>query len=100
LSALLGAGSELMEVRMRLFLLDPIEMASRDEIIALKTRRLAATLRRSHDVVPAMRAKFDRHGVHPADFRALADLECFPFTTAITMAPSGWAARSSPSRGA
>ena len=62
-------------------LLDPIEMASRDEITALQTRRLAATLRHTYDNVPAMRAKFDRHGVHPADFRSLADLARFPFTT-------------------
>jgi phenylacetate-CoA ligase len=61
-------------------LLDPIETASRDEIIALQTRRLAATLHRAYDAVPAMRAKFDQHGTHPADFRTLADLERFPFT--------------------
>jgi phenylacetate-CoA ligase len=61
-------------------LLDPIETASRDEIIALQTRRLAATLRRAYDAVPAMRAKFDEHGVHPADFHTLEDLERFPFT--------------------
>jgi phenylacetate-CoA ligase len=61
-------------------LLDPIEMASRDEIIALQTRRLAATLRRTYDAVPAMRVKFDQHGVHPNDFRALDDLSRFPFT--------------------
>ena len=61
-------------------LLDPIETASRDEITALQTRRLAATLRRTYNAVPAMRAKFDEQGVHPDDFRALADLERFPFT--------------------
>src|SRR5690606_2267138 len=27
------------------------------------------------------RAKFDRHGVHPDDFRQLDDLRKFPFTT-------------------
>src|SRR6201999_2739562 len=51
-----------------------------DEIIALQTRRLAATLRRSYDAVPAIRAKFDQQGVHPDDFRALEDLRRFPFT--------------------
>jgi len=61
-------------------LLEPIETASRDEIIALQTRRLAATLRRVYDAVPAMRAKFDQRGVHPDDFRVLADLKLFPFT--------------------
>ncbi len=61
-------------------LLDPIETASRDEIVALQTRRLVATLRGAYDAVPAMRAKFDQHGVHPDDFRSLADLARFPFT--------------------
>jgi len=61
-------------------LLEPIETASRDEIIALQTRRLAATLRRVYDAVPAMRVKFGQHGVHPSDFRDLADLKLFPFT--------------------
>jgi phenylacetate-CoA ligase len=62
-------------------LLDPIEIASRDEIADLQTRRLAHTLRRVYEAVPAMRAKFDAHGVHPDDFRSLADLAKFPFTT-------------------
>ena len=61
-------------------LLDPIETASRDEIIALQTRRLSATLRRAYDAVPAMRTKFDQHGVHPDDFYTLEDLKRFPFT--------------------
>ena len=61
-------------------LLDPIETASRDEIAALQTRRMAATLRRAYDAVPAMRAKFDKHGVHPSDFHTLEDLKRFPFT--------------------
>jgi phenylacetate-CoA ligase len=61
-------------------LLDPIETASRDEITALQTRRLGATLRRTYDSVPAIQAKFDAHGVHPDDFRCLADLARFPFT--------------------
>jgi phenylacetate-CoA ligase len=61
-------------------LLDPIEIASRDEIVALQTRRLAATLRRVYANVPAMRAKFDAHGAHPDDFHVPADLAKFPFT--------------------
>ena len=51
-------------------LLDPIETASRDELAALQTRRLSVTLRRAYDAVPAMRAKFDQHGVHPDDFHS------------------------------
>jgi phenylacetate-CoA ligase len=61
-------------------LLDPIEIASRDEIVGLQTARLAQTLRRVYLNVPAMRAKFDNHGVHPDDFRTLSDLAKFPFT--------------------
>ena len=62
-------------------LLDPVELASRDEITALQTRRLAATLHTAYAHVPATRAKFDASGVHPDDFRQLADLAKFPFTT-------------------
>ena len=61
-------------------LLDPIETASRDEITALQTRRLAITLRRTYENVPAIRAKFEAAGVHPADFHRLSDLARFPFT--------------------
>ena len=61
-------------------LLDPIETASRDEITALQTRRLATTLRRTYENVPAIRAKFEAAGVHPADFHRLSDLARFPFT--------------------
>jgi phenylacetate-CoA ligase len=62
-------------------LLEPIETASRDEIAALQTRRLAAALRHTYDNVRPIRAKFDAEGVRPADFRSLADLVRFPFTT-------------------
>jgi phenylacetate-CoA ligase len=61
-------------------LLDPIESASRDEIVDLQTRRLGVTLRRSYEAIPPIRAKFDQHGVHPDDFRSLEDLKLFPFT--------------------
>jgi phenylacetate-CoA ligase len=61
--------------------LDPIEIASRDEITALQLGRLKATLRRAHDHVPHYRAAFERAGVHPDDLRELADLARFPFTT-------------------
>jgi phenylacetate-CoA ligase len=60
--------------------LDPIETASRDEIIALQTRRLSVTLHRAYNSVPAMRANFDQHSVHPDDFHILEDLKHFPFT--------------------
>jgi phenylacetate-CoA ligase len=60
-------------------LLDPVEMASRDEITALQTSRLSATLRHAYAAVPALRVKFDQHGVHPDHFRTLDDLSRFPF---------------------
>ena len=62
-------------------LLDPIEKASRDEITALQTRRLKATLDNVYQNVPHYRRAFDAAGVHPSDFKVLADLAKFPFTT-------------------
>src|SRR5437660_11246943 len=62
-------------------LIEPIELASRDEITALQTKRLAATLRHVYASVPAYRRKFAKAGVHPDDFRRLEDLAKFPFTT-------------------
>jgi phenylacetate-CoA ligase len=61
--------------------LDAIENASRDEIAALQTERLRWTLNHVYKNVPHYRAKFDAAGVHPEDFRTLADLAKFPFTT-------------------
>jgi len=61
--------------------LHPIENASRDEIVALQTERLKWTLRHAYNNVPHYRAKFDAAGVRPDDFRELADLARFPFST-------------------
>jgi phenylacetate-CoA ligase len=61
--------------------LDPIEIASRDEIAALQLQRLKTTLRRVYDNVPAYWKKFDAAGVHPDDLKTLADLAKFPFTS-------------------
>ena len=61
--------------------LDAIETASRDEIAALQRTRMAWSLRHAYDNVPHYRASFDAAGVHPDDFRELADLARFPFTT-------------------
>jgi phenylacetate-CoA ligase len=60
--------------------LDPIEIASRDEITALQLSRLKATLRRAYENVPHYRKGFDAAGVHPDDCRSLSDLAKFPFT--------------------
>ncbi len=61
--------------------LDPIEVASRDEIAALQLDRLKHMLRYAYDHVPHYRRKWDAAGVDPADCRSLDDLAEFPFTT-------------------
>ena len=60
--------------------LDPIEIASRDEIATLQLARLRTTLRRAYDNVPHYRRRFDEAGVNPADLASLEDLSKFPFT--------------------
>ena len=61
--------------------LDPIEIASVDEIRALQLQRLKKTLAHTYDNVGHYRAKFDEHGVHPDDVSSLEDLAKLPFTT-------------------
>jgi phenylacetate-CoA ligase len=61
--------------------LDPIEIASRDEISTLQLARLKATLRRAHDHVARFRDACAESGVGPEDLHDLADLAKFPFTT-------------------
>ncbi len=61
--------------------LDPIELASRDEIAALQLQRLQWTVRHAYENVPHYRKKFDAKGVHPDDLKTLADIAKFPFTT-------------------
>ncbi|MGL3214478.1 phenylacetate--CoA ligase PaaK [Bradyrhizobium sp. BR 1433] len=60
--------------------LDAAERASRDEIMALQTRRLAWSLEHAYDNVAHYRKAFDAAGVQPSDFRQLPDLAKFPFT--------------------
>ena len=60
--------------------LDPIEIASRDEIAALQLRRLKHTLRYAYDNVPCYRAKLKAAGVGPDDCRDVSDVEKFPVT--------------------
>jgi len=60
--------------------LDDAERASRDEIMALQTRRLAWSLAYAYDNVAHYKRAFDQAGVHPSDFRRLSDLAKFPFT--------------------
>ncbi|NJO36582.1 MAG: phenylacetate--CoA ligase, partial [Rhizobiales bacterium] len=61
--------------------LDPIEIASRDEIQALQLDRLRWSLGHAYANVPHYKAAFDQAGVHPDDLVTLADLEKFPLTS-------------------
>ena len=60
--------------------LDPIEIASRDEIEALQLKRLKWSLNHAYANVPMYKKRFDEHGVHPDDLHTLKDLAKFPFT--------------------
>ena len=60
--------------------LDPIEIASRDEISALQLKRLQKTLSHAYNNVPHYKRAFDAAGVHPDDCKDLSDLAKFPFT--------------------
>jgi phenylacetate-CoA ligase len=60
--------------------MDAHERASRDEVMALQTQRLAWSLKHAYDNVTHYRKAFDKAGVHPSDFRELSDLAKFPFT--------------------
>ncbi|MCF6272020.1 MAG: phenylacetate--CoA ligase [Rhodobacteraceae bacterium] len=60
--------------------LEPIEIASLDEIQALQLERMRWSLRHAYDNVLFYKKKFDAAGVHPDDLRSLADLARFPFT--------------------
>lgn len=60
--------------------LDPIEIASRDEISALQLERMKWSLAHAYNNVPFYKGKFDAAGVHPDDLKSLSDLAKFPFT--------------------
>ncbi|WP_341236160.1 phenylacetate--CoA ligase PaaK [uncultured Sulfitobacter sp.] len=60
--------------------LEPIEIASRDEIEALQLKRMKWSLNHAYDNVPMYKKRFDESGVHPDDLKSLKDLAKFPFT--------------------
>ena len=60
--------------------LNPIEIASRDEIADLQLVRMKWSLSHAYENVAHYRAAFDAAGVHPDDLTSLADLAKFPFT--------------------
>src|ERR1700704_2204309 len=61
--------------------LNPIEIASRDEISGLQLRRMKWSLRHAYENVPHYKKSFDAAGVHPDDLKDLSDLRKFPFTS-------------------
>ncbi len=61
--------------------LDPIEIASRDEIVALQFKRLQWTVAHAYENVALYKRKFDAAGVHPDDLKSPEDIAKFPFTT-------------------
>jgi len=60
--------------------LEPIEIASRDEIMALQLQRLKWSLSHAYQNSPFYKARFDSAGIRPEDLKSLADLAKFPFT--------------------
>ncbi|MEM6276809.1 MAG: phenylacetate--CoA ligase PaaK [Pseudomonadota bacterium] len=60
--------------------LDPIEIASVDEIRATQLARLKWSLRHAYENVAMYRERFDAAGVHPDDLKDLSDLAKYPFT--------------------
>src|SRR5882724_7047034 len=61
--------------------LNPIEIASRDEIAALQLRRMKWSLKHAYQNVAHYKKSFEAAGVHPDDLKQLSDLKKFPFTT-------------------
>ncbi|MEF9602584.1 phenylacetate--CoA ligase [Paracoccus sp. PXZ] len=61
--------------------LDPIEIASRDEIEALQFHRMKRSLKHAFENSPFYRNRFIEHDVHPEDLKSLKDIAKFPFTT-------------------
>ncbi|WP_149140082.1 phenylacetate--CoA ligase PaaK [Gemmobacter caeruleus] len=61
--------------------LDPIEIASRDEIEALQFHRMKRSLKHAYENSPFYRNRFIAADVHPEDLKSLKDIAKFPFTT-------------------
>jgi phenylacetate-CoA ligase len=70
-----------MNLSLKLTGREPVEVASRDELLALQLERLKWSLQHAYDNIAHYRMKFDKAGVHPGDLKSLADLAKFPFTT-------------------
>ena len=70
-----------MNMNLKLTGLEPVEVASRDQLLTLQLERLKWSLQHAYDHIAHYRIKFDNAGVHPGDLKSLADLAKFPFTT-------------------
>jgi phenylacetate-CoA ligase len=60
--------------------IDPIELASRDEIEALQFHRMKRSLKHAYENSPFYRNRFIEADVHPEELKTLRDLAKFPFT--------------------
>ena len=65
--------------------LEPIEIASIDEIRDLQLKKLKWSLHHAYENVTAYREKFNSLSVHPDDLKTLSDLSKFPFTTKLDL---------------
>ena len=61
--------------------LEPIEIASIDEIKALQLSRLKWSVDHAYKNVAFYKKKYDEIGIHPGDLKYLEDIKLFPFTT-------------------
>ena len=61
--------------------LEPIEIASIDEIKALQLVRLKWSIDHAYKNVAFYKKKYDEIGIHPSDLKYLEDIKLFPFTT-------------------
>ena len=61
--------------------LEPIEIASIDEIKALQLNRLKWSVNHAYTNVTFYKNKYDEIGIHPSDLKHLEDIKLFPFTT-------------------
>ena len=61
--------------------LEPIEIASIDEIKALQLNRLKWSVNHAYNNVAFYKNKYDELGIHPSDLKHLEDIKLFPFTT-------------------
>lgn len=57
-----------------------MECMSRDELTALQSERLKATVRREYENVEVYRKRMDAKGIKPEDIKGVEDLKYLPFT--------------------